>query len=351
VPETPTAAGHGARSGFSRAEIEQQAAIWVGRMTGRADLDDVDAAAFHSWLRADPRHAKEYQIRYFIVVAGRELPSDLQDRIRARIHARIRRRKFLKRVFSPPRLLAGSAVALASAAALVAVWIHTRSATPSPTTYATKTAETRAIQLTDASVIELNSRTQVQWSLNGQGRWIDLLSGEVYIDVAHDVTKPFRVRVEGSEIRALGTRFDVYKKQNTVVLTVAEGTVEVTGPEAGNSTARWARRVSAPRTLEYQMTGAIQTDDSSTDALQWRAGVVQFREKSLAEAVEELGRYTDRRVKVDQRLMSARVGGIYSTRDVAADFTRMTHFLPMVVHEDGHVIALSFQEPAAPRGQ
>jgi transmembrane sensor len=271
----------------SQADIELRAAQWVLLVDGVEELNDHDAGEFHRWLRTDPRHAAEYKLQCAMVNWSRSLPSEVKERLRARIHAGIRRRTFLKRAFSRPTLLAGSAVALALAAAFFVVWIPTRPVALSPTTYATKTAETRTIQLPDASVIELNSRTRVQWSLNEQGRWLDLLDGEVYIDVAHDATRPFRVRVGRSEIRALGTRFDAYKKENTVVLTVAEGAVEVTGPEAGNSTARWLKRVSAPHTLEYQMSGAIQTDDNSTDALQWRAGTVHFREEPLSEAVEE----------------------------------------------------------------
>ena len=327
-------------SGLSQADIEEHAAQWMLLVDGDEELNDEDSDEFHRWLEADPRHVAEYKLHCAMVNWSRSLPEDAKERIRTRMHARARRRAFLKRVFSGPGLLAGSAAALAAAAAFVAFWIPTHPEASNPTTYATKTAETRAVQLTDASVIELNSRTRVQWTLDEQGRWLDLLDGEVYIDVAHDVAKPFRVRVGKSEIRALGTRFDVYRKARTVVLTVAEGTVEVTGPEAGNSIAKWVKQVSAPHTLEYQMGGTVQTDDNSTDALEWRAGTVNFREKPLSDAVEDLRRYTDRPIVLDQSLARIPVGGTYRINDVAGAFRLMSQHIPMTVSDGGSMIAL-----------
>lgn len=340
MPRDSINGGGDAPSGLPQADIEKHAAQWMLLVDGDEELNDEGAAEFHRWLEADPLHVAEYKLQCAMVNWSRSLPEDSKERIRTRMHARARRRAFLKRVFSAPGLLAGSAAALAAAAAFVAFWVPTRPEASHPTTYATKTAETRAVQLTDASVIELNSRTRVQWTLDQQGRWLDLLDGEVYIDVAHAVAKPFRVRVGQSEIRALGTSFDVYKKARTVVLTVAEGTVEVNGPDAGDSKARWVKRVSAPHTLEYQMSGAIQTDNDSTDAMEWRAGTVNFRERPLAEAVEDLRRYTDRPVVLDQSLARIPVGGTYRINDVAGAFRLMSQHIPMTVSDSGSMIAL-----------
>jgi len=327
----------GTSSDVSQTEIVEEAAVWVLRITGQIDLDDAEADEFHRWLRADARHAAEYQVQLSIVLLGRDLPADVQDRLRVR-------RTHAGHLFSFPRLAVAALALMALGFVCAAIWMHTRSGPLHRTGYMTKTAEIRSIHLGDGSLMQLNSRTRVQWFLSHQDRQVDLLQGEVYIDVARDTRRPFLVRVGRSEVRVLGTRFDVYRKDaDTVVLTVVEGTVQVAGYEGENSTATWIKRISAPRKIEYRLTGMIRDEDDSIDALKWRDGVVQFREKSLGDAVEELRRYTDRRVVVDQRLVNAQVGGVYSTQDVTTDFRRMAQFLPMTVHDDGTVIALSFK--------
>jgi ferric-dicitrate binding protein FerR (iron transport regulator) len=61
--------------------------------------------------------------------------------------------------------------------------------------------------------------------LRGGPRDIELLSGQALFDVAKDPGRPFVVRSGGTEVRAVGTQFDVYKKHHGVVVTVIEGRV------------------------------------------------------------------------------------------------------------------------------
>lgn len=349
MPKEPIIENADVRPKLSDVDIQKQAARWVS-VFDDADADDRDvdeatAAEFESWLRADPRHADEYEFQSNIVIIGRNLPEDVREGLRASTYARIHRRAALRRMFSLPRLaLAAGTVALVLAFAYVEFGMPTRSGALNPTLYSTKTAEARSIHLSDGSDIELNSRTQIQWSLDDRGRRVDLLSGEVYIDTARDLRRPFRVRVGQSEIRVLGTRFNVYKKPDSVVLTVIEGTVEVVGFKVDDSKPTWVKRVSAARTVEYRASGVLEEDTDSTDAQKWREGVILFRKKPLAEAVQELRRYTDRPIVFDARLTHVSVTGIYKTRDVRGDFTLMAQQGPMTVHDDGKVISLRFKD-------
>ncbi len=97
------------------------------------------------------------------------------------------------------------------------------------------------MKFSEGSVAYLNTRTRIRWLGSGNDRRVELISGEALFDVVHDETRPFSVMMDGSEIRVLGTRFNVYRKDSgDVVVTVLEGTVEVRGFAQGPSQPEWS---------------------------------------------------------------------------------------------------------------
>src|SRR5205814_1675147 len=86
--------------------------------------------------------------------------------------------------------------------------------------------EQRTIQLADGSTVELNARSKVHVHLTDQRRDVTLIEGQALFRVAKDSRRPFVVRAGDAEVRAVGTEFDVYKKQSETVVTVVEGRVE-----------------------------------------------------------------------------------------------------------------------------
>ncbi len=56
-------------------------------------------------------------------------------------------------------------------------------------------------------------------------RDVHLLQGEAHFSVAHDKNLPFRVFAGAGQIRAVGTAFTVYLKNDSVDVTVTEGSV------------------------------------------------------------------------------------------------------------------------------
>ncbi|OJU08037.1 MAG: hypothetical protein BGN86_10015 [Caulobacterales bacterium 68-7] len=94
-------------------------------------------------------------------------------------------------------------------------------------TYRTQVGEHRSIALSDGSRIELNTDTQVRVRLAKQDRRLSLDRGQALFAVAHDAARPFIVTADGTSVRALGTRFEVYQSPTGVQVTLAEGKVEV----------------------------------------------------------------------------------------------------------------------------
>lgn len=85
--------------------------------------------------------------------------------------------------------------------------------------------------LPDGTQISLGTNTTFHYDndYGKQSRTIHL-SGEAYFDVAKQKNKPFIVKVNGQEIEALGTKFNVmaYPKDSLLVITLLEGAVSLT---------------------------------------------------------------------------------------------------------------------------
>jgi transmembrane sensor len=97
-------------------------------------------------------------------------------------------------------------------------------------TIATDTGEQRFVSLVDGSTLELNSRSRVRIRYSDAERDVDLIEGQALFHVAHDAARPFIVHSGTTLVRAVGTQFDVYRKDSGTTVTVVEGRVAVLSP-------------------------------------------------------------------------------------------------------------------------
>jgi transmembrane sensor len=187
--------------------IRGQAALWVARLHD-TDLSDTQREELHRWLLADPRHATEFRAHNAILGLARELPPDLHARLSAFAPAspdspvQSGRRRWMG-MFA----LAAALLLTLSAGG----WLFLNHGQLMSQTYATRTGETRTITFEDGSVAYLNTRTRLKWIGTLSDRRVALLEGEALFDVVHDPERPFHVVLDNSEIRVLGTRFNVYR--------------------------------------------------------------------------------------------------------------------------------------------
>ncbi|MDP8568322.1 FecR family protein [Methylophilus aquaticus] len=83
-------------------------------------------------------------------------------------------------------------------------------------------------QLKDGSQIRLNPSTALNVHFTASQREIELLAGEVYLDVAKDKQRPFVIHTRQGQIQALGTRFIVRVTPDDTLLTMLESRTQVT---------------------------------------------------------------------------------------------------------------------------
>jgi transmembrane sensor len=202
--------------------------------------------------------------------------------------------------------------------------------------YATTFGEQRSITLTDGSVIDINSHSKIRVRYTAQERDVDLLQGQALFHVAKNPARPFLVSSTTTQVRAVGTEFDVYQKQGGTVVSVVEGRVavqlrsdlpQVTADHQDESRARQPGSRGKPPIFlaageqALVTTTAMQKADHPNIAIatSWTQRQLEFESASLSEVAEEFNRYNERQLVIeDPTLFDFHISGVFSSSDPAS---------------------------------
>ena len=132
---------------------------------------------------------------------------------------------------------------------------------PSDEPISTAVGEQRSITLADGSLIKLNTRTTIRHRFDESTRRVELIEGEALFDVARDEQRPFIVTAGATEVRVLGTSFNVYKQSDLeATVSVLEGrvTVRATGLITADQAGSAAGDMLQPSPGEVELTDGQQ---------------------------------------------------------------------------------------------
>lgn len=183
--------------------------------------------------------------------------------------------------------------------------------------------------LDDGSTMELAPESAASVRYDDQARRVELLAGKAYFaprPQAQAGGRPFVVDAKGGSAQALGTRFvvDGGGSGDTVVVTVEEHTVLVTGPDGQQRVVLPGQRT----TYGHGETAEARTTDIR-QATAWRDGRLIFDRVALSRVVEELNRYRRVRIVLMSDDLAARpVSGVF-------DVTRLDDALDAIARETG----------------
>lgn len=194
--------------------------------------------------------------------------------------------------------------------------------------------------LPDGSTMKLKEGAVAQVEYSARERRVRMEEGEAFFIVEKDAARPFVVAVNGVDVRAVGTSFNVRVDAQRLEVLVAEGAVEVTSPAA----ARWEEGAvheevwaePAPMMVEAQQRAVIpflaeqaepqvqtMSREGIREALTWQHGLMTFDAKPLTEIVAELNRLnTVQLVIVDPQLEGLQFSGTFRS-DNAEGFARL----------------------------
>jgi transmembrane sensor len=169
--------------------------------------------------------------------------------------------------------------------------------------------------------------------------------------------RSFRVDAAGSETLALGTVFEVFLGPNDVAVTLIEGSVSVLAERAGQGEPE--ARPGDARTVTVLVPGdrlvmrggaiASLTQLDTSEALAWQSGILQFRDVTLGEAIAELNRYSETKLRVDDpALAEEHLSGAFPAGDHDTFAETLKLYLPVELSRTGYEILVTPATQALP---
>lgn len=298
------------------------ASTWVSRIDRGLSPEEEDQ--LRKWVAADPRHAEAMG-----EVAG------LWDRMDVLAQlAELLPNPKVRRTTSHKGIAYAAVTASVLVLTVTLVFVLLRDSDDVPVealsysgTYETAVGGLSKVTLADGSLLTLNTDSRMLVAFDPNRRDLELVRGEVHIDVAPDPGRPFRVKVGDRVVEAVGTAFSVrlHDAQSVEVL-VTEGRVTINriatsiGSEGDLRSLDSISAAEGDRLL-IEVDGTSQHRvplDEINVYLSWRGGNLIFRGETLAQATSEVGRYTALEfVFTDESLKDIRVAGMFRAGDVS----------------------------------
>jgi transmembrane sensor len=305
-------------------ETRAEAAAWLARLHAD-DRDGADDAAFRDWLAASPAHAAAFEAvdRMWSDVGG---VGDLRDRLRHRAPM-------------PPAPALGRRALLAGVGLLAVTGgsaLFWRSA--SATVYETDVGEQKHVALDDGSQLFLDARTRISVSFSETARTVDMQYGRANFRVVPDPGRPFIVEAAEHKIVATRCNFDVRCEDGQVQVVLIHGEADVKPASASNG---GGERLQAGERLVASNDVEKRDKPDMTHVLAWQTGYEVFDKEDLAQAVEEMNRYSTAKLAVDPGVAGLKVSGVYRVGDNSAFAHALAKLLPIAVRQSGDTLMLT----------
>jgi transmembrane sensor len=218
--------------------------------------------------------------------------------------------------------------------------------------YSTGIGEQRALRLDDGSVVTLDAKSRVRVAYTDGARLLMLERGRARFDVARDPLRPFRVQAGDQTVVAHGTQFNVERMGETVLVTLLEGRVAVTGIAVASSAptlpAAAAEKTSAPPPRQRNSAASVveltagqgltvRANGRATmvpkidveRATAWQSGRLFFDNEPLASAAERVNRYSKLQIEVSPSVANLEVSGVFTAGDADAFVEAISTYFPV----------------------
>jgi transmembrane sensor len=347
----------------------QQASSWVETMR---HPNQGDEQRFVAWLKESPRNVREFLLMLSVDHALGELDARRLHDIQSLV-ATVNRRVAVLPMRAAANISASGgrrwlAATLAAGVLLAAAggWAWLASGRAGWQEFETITGEQRTFELADGSVVYLNTHSRVAVRLEAHTRNVRLLRGEALFNVHHDTGRPFRVYTDDAVVQAVGTQFDVYRREDGTVISVLEGRVNVTpaDPDTGSATARISepaagagtsadknrggRSLGASEEAQVSHAGSMNIREvkNVTDTVAWRERRLIFREQTLAEIVGEFNRYRTEPIRLQGNGVGERIyTGVFDADDADSLVQVLARDPALAVDRSGDAIVVTLRKP------
>ncbi|OEC34630.1 FecR family protein [Pseudomonas cuatrocienegasensis] len=259
--------------------------------------DNPPPADFHTWLAADPEHARVW--RQLTALNSHLAPAA----------APLMRRALLSR--PTPRRLPRALLGLSLLGALTLGGLASqRPLTDYLADARTGAGEQRELRLSDNSQVTLNSASALDIDFDATQRLLTLRSGEILVQTAPGDERPFIVATAQGRLRALGTRFLVRREGERTRLTVLQSAVAAHPSNSGET-----RVIHAGQQVEMQATQLGSSQPAAPAADAWSRGMLVVEGQRLDQVLAQLSPYRTGYLGVDPRIAGLTISGSFPLHD------------------------------------
>ena len=200
----------------------------------------------------------------------------------------------------------------------------TNSIVPRFNSVVTPNGGTYLVHLSDGSKVWLNAASSLKFPENFSptDRLVEL-NGEGYFEVAHDASRPFRVKVDNMQVEVLGTRFniDAYRDQGEILTTLVDGSIRVNA-NGNNKTLNPREQIS----LKGDLFSEIKTGVNTDRIIAWQQGNFDFTNETLSQVGRDLKRWYQINIKIDPALSDKHISGLISRSNNLSAILNMLEF-------------------------
>lgn len=147
------------------------------------------------------------------------------------------------------------------------------------------------VVLADGSQVWLNASSSLRFPTTFKGNIREVeISGEAYFEIAHNPSKPFRVKVKGMYVNVLGTHFNVmaYDGEEQIKTTLLEGSLKVSNTSS-------SRLIKPGQQVELLENGTFNliADADIEEAVAWKNGKFLFNRADIRTIMRQVERWYD----------------------------------------------------------
>lgn len=282
--------------------------MWSG------EASEAEQAALRRWRGAHPDHERAWQrLQHMDTRLLDVVPAPAMRALAVSGRQRARRKAL--------RLMG---LALAAGAGVGAARLAWREIPVYTAAYRSAVGQRREIALDDGTRITLNSDSAIDVDYDAGARRILLRRGEIYIETGHAPAaagRPFLVRTDLGEVRALGTRYSVWRQPRQVSVQVFEGAVEIR-PGAGQ-----AMRLEAGEGAVFDAGGAGRPGPARPAS--WVQGLLVADRMRLEDFLAEVARHRPGLLRCEPEVASLIVSGVYPLGDTDRILAALLTALPL----------------------
>lgn len=159
------------------------------------------------------------------------------------------------------------------------------------------------IILPDGTKVWLNKHSQLSYpkEFSSAERRV-MLSGEAYFEVVRDTEKPFLINGDNTEVRVLGTSFNVHTTEAQTEVIVNSG--KVAFYEQDNPEAQISLQAGDKGIYHSVDSRLVKTKNLDNNYLSWKTGQLILRNSTLEEALEAINRHYGVQVTLENPVMA-----------------------------------------------